>query len=219
MMAGLPPRVAARCRPLLRAVSSGQSGAKTAKRTVLVTAATGRIGKEVVARLAADSGFTVRAAVFTPAKASYLEELGADEVVRFDLEDDATWAAALDGVDCIYSASLDPLLEHHLAFSKHLGSLGGQIKHVVRISCMGADTNTASYDPDLHVSRGDAAVPLMLQHYWWGEKSLIDAGVPVTVLRNNFFVRRPRILLRPCNSVHLVSRFLPTNRSIMGFFR
>lgn len=155
---------------------------------MLVTSATGRIGKEVVARLAADSSFSVRAAVYTPAKTEYLRGLGADEVVRFDLQDEATWGAALEGVGCVYSASLDPLLEHHLRFSAHLGSLGEQIKHVVRISCMGADTNTVSYDPDVHVSRAGAPVPLMLQHYWWGEKSLIDAGVPVTVLRANFFM-------------------------------
>jgi uncharacterized protein YbjT (DUF2867 family) len=135
-----------------------------------------------------DSSFSVRAAVYTPAKTEYLRGLGADEVVRFDLQDEATWGAALEGVGCVYSASLDPLLEHHLRFSAHLGSLGEQIKHVVRISCMGADTNTVSYDPDVHVSRAGAPVPLMLQHYWWGEKSLIDAGVPVTVLRANFFM-------------------------------
>merc|ERR1719335_507044 len=28
----------------------------------------------------------------------------------------------------------------------------------------------------------------MLQHYWWGEKALIDAKLPVCVLRNNFFM-------------------------------
>lgn len=28
----------------------------------------------------------------------------------------------------------------------------------------------------------------MLQHYWWGEKAIIDEGLPITVLRNNFFM-------------------------------
>ena len=59
---------------------------------------------------------------------------------------------------------------------------------VVRISCMGADTNTACYNKDLHVSRAGAEIPLMLQHYWWGEEALIKNGLPVTVLRNNFFM-------------------------------
>merc|ERR1711862_845324 len=66
--------------------------------------------------------------------------------------------------------------------------MGDQIKHVVRISCMGADTNTACYNKDVHASRAGAAIPLMLQHYWWGEEALIKNGLPVTVLRNNFFM-------------------------------
>jgi len=161
---------------------------KSAKRVVLVTSATGRIGKEVVARLGQSGQFTVRACVFSESKADFLKKIGAQETVKFSYKDPETWGPALDGVEAVYSASLDPLLEHHLKFSEHLGSLGSQIKHVVRVSCMGADTNTASYNADVHVSRKGAGIPLMLQHYWWGEKSLIDAGVPVTVLRNNFFM-------------------------------
>jgi len=91
------------------------------------------------------------------------------------------------------------MLEGHLAFSKALGERRDQIKHVVRVSCMGADTNTASYDPDVHSSRKGAAVPLMLQHYWWGEKSLIDAGLPVSVLRNNFFMNH--LLKTDCDNI------------------
>jgi len=156
---------------------------------VLVTSASGRIGKEVIARLKLANKFTIRAAVYKGDKVDFLKKLGADEVVNFDLTNKSTWDAALDGVEAVYSASLDPLLEHHLAFSKHLGTLPqGQVKHVVRVSCMGADTNTASYNPDVHVSRDDAPIPIMLQHYWWGEKALVDAGLPLTVLRNNFFM-------------------------------
>ncbi len=158
------------------------------KPTVLITSASGRIGKELVARLAESGEFSVRATYFTESKAPLLTALGADEVVYFDLNDSATWAAALEGVSAVYSASLDPMLEGHLAFSKALGERRDEIGHVVRVSCMGADTNTASYDPQQHASRVGAPIPLMLQHYWWGEKSLIDAGLNVTVLRNNFFM-------------------------------
>merc|ERR550537_2086710 len=94
----------------------------------------------------------------------------------------------MKGVEFVFSSSLDPLLEHHLKFCEFLGTMRKQIKLVVRVSCMGADTNTASYKADTHVSRKGAEIPLMLQHYWWGEKCLIDAGVPLTVLRNNFFM-------------------------------
>ncbi len=169
------------------------------KPVVLITSATGRIGRELLARLSAAGDFHVRGCSFTESKAADLTELGADEVVKFDLNDATTWDAALDGVSAVYSASLDPMLEGHLAFSKALGERKDQIKHVVRVSCMGADTNTASYDPDTHSSREGAAIPLMLQHYWWGEKSLIDAGLNVTVLRNNFFMNH--LLKTDCDNI------------------
>jgi uncharacterized protein YbjT (DUF2867 family) len=134
----------------------------------------------------------VRACVHNPDKADELRALGAQEVVKFDLGDEATWAPALEGVGAVYSASLDPLLEHHLKFAAFLGTYGpkgsSQLRHVVRISCMGADENTASYAQDKHVTRPGAEIPLMLRHYWWGEKALLDVGLPVTVLRNNFFM-------------------------------
>jgi uncharacterized protein YbjT (DUF2867 family) len=155
---------------------------------VLVTGATGRIGKEVVARVSKLAGFQVRAAVHDTSKGEYLKKLGANQLIQFNYKDPATWEPALEGVDVVYSASLDPLLEHHLQFCDFLGSKKAQIKQVVRISCMGADTNTASYDKNLHVSRDGAEIPLMLQHYWWGEEALIKNGLPVTVLRNNFFM-------------------------------
>ncbi len=158
------------------------------KPTVLITSASGRIGRELIARLAADGKFTIRACYFSDDKAAFLKELGADETVKFDLKSPDSWGNALDGVSAVYSASLDPLLEGHLAFCKELGKRKDQIKHVVRVSCMGADTNTASYDPNMHSSRAGAGIPLMLQHYWWGEKALIDEGLPITVLRNNFFM-------------------------------
>ena len=167
--------------------------------TVLITSATGRIGKELVARLAADSEFAVRACVFTESKADALRDVGANEVVRFDLNDETTWAAALDGVSAVYSASLDPMLEGHLAFARELGRRRHQIDHVVRVSCMGADTNTASYDRSKHASRAGAEIPLMLQHYWWGEKALIDEGLAVTVLRNNFFMNH--LLKTDCETI------------------
>merc|ERR1712194_66156 len=56
-------------------------------------------------------------------------------------------------------------------------------------SCFGADDKvTSGYNKDKHVTRASAAIPLMLQHYWWSEECLHDAGVPTTVLRGNFFM-------------------------------
>merc|ERR1712180_23847 len=156
---------------------------------VLVTSATGRIGKEVVARLCKSGKVTVRAGSHTVAtEEEYLKKLGAHQVVNFDLTNKDTWETALKDVEAVYSASPDPLLEHHISFSGFLGTLKGKLKHVVRISCMGADTITASYDPNTHVSRDGVGIPVMLQHYWWAERALVETGLPLTVIRANFFM-------------------------------
>lgn len=156
--------------------------------TVLVTGCTGRVGKAAVAHLAKSGQCTVRAAVYTAAKADYMKSIGAHETVEFDLKRQETWGPALEGVSRVFSSSLDPLIAEHLEFAKFLGTKKDQIKHVVRISCFGADTNTNSYDKDCHVTVEGAAIPLMLQHYWWGEDCLVQAGLQVTVLRGNFYM-------------------------------
>lgn len=156
--------------------------------TVLVTGATGRVGKVVVAMLAKSGKFTVRAADPDESQFDKLKELGAHECVRFDLKEAATWPVCTQGVTQVYSASVDPLIMEHMEWAKHLGTLKSQLKHVVRISCFGADTNANSYDPQKHASIDGQEIPLMLQHYWWGEKCLIDEGLPVTGIRGNFYM-------------------------------
>jgi len=93
-----------------------------ASKVVLITGPTGRIGKDVVARLSANKGFVVRAAVHSANKAAHLKDLGAHEVVEFDYKNPETWAPACKDVSVVYSASLDPLLEHHFAFCDYLGT-------------------------------------------------------------------------------------------------
>lgn len=165
--------------------------ASSGKKTVLVTGATGRVGKEVVARLAKEEGFIVRAA--TRDKAAYATSLGAHETVTFDLEDKATWGPAMEGVTHLFSSTQDKYIAQHMEFAKWLGEnpeLKSRLEHVVRISCFGADTNTNNYDPEVHASRPDAAIPLMLRHYWWSEECFINAGLQhkLTSIRGNFYM-------------------------------
>merc|ERR1719359_165761 len=94
----------------------------------------------------------------------------------------------MKGVSRVYSASTDPLIKEHMEFAKFLGKMKNQIKHVVRISCFGADTNTNSYVAEKHCSIDGQAIPMMLQHYWWSEECLIKAGLPITGIRGNFFM-------------------------------
>ncbi|WP_091114160.1 NAD(P)H-binding protein [Geodermatophilus dictyosporus] len=64
--------------------------------TVLVAGATGTVGSEVVRRLAA-AGAGLRAGARDPHRAAALLPAGRP-VTRLDLEDGATWPAALAGV-------------------------------------------------------------------------------------------------------------------------
>ena len=102
---------------------------------VLVTGATGRVGKEVVARLASMPGFRVRAA--TRDKAEYANSLGAHETVTFDLEDKSTWEPALRGATRLFSSTQDKYIERHMEFAKFCGEtpeIRDSLKHVVRVS-------------------------------------------------------------------------------------
>jgi uncharacterized protein YbjT (DUF2867 family) len=169
------------------------------KPVILITSASGRIGRELIARLAKEDRFIIRACYHDDSKKSQLADLGAHQQAKFDLKDPQTWGPALDGVSALYSASLDPLLDHHLKFCEALTDYKDSLSHVVRISCMGADTITASNDADKHASRKGAGIPLMLQHYWWGEEALIKQGLPVTVLRANFFMNH--LLKTECDNI------------------
>ncbi|WP_040709850.1 NAD(P)H-binding protein [Nocardiopsis potens] len=68
--------------------------------TILVTGATGNIGRRVVAGLLA-AGRPVRAMTRDPEAAAALLPAGA-RIVRGDFEDPDTWEAALDGVDRVH---------------------------------------------------------------------------------------------------------------------
>ena len=118
-------------RPALsRAMSASASGEKI----VLLTGSTGRVGKEVIARLSKVPGFRVRAA--TRDKAEYATSLGAHETVVFDLEDPKTWGPAMDGVTHLFSSTQDKYIAQHMAFAKWCGetpSIKTTLEHIVRI--------------------------------------------------------------------------------------
>eukprot|EP00729_Bicosta_minor_P018409 gene18409-27029_t len=161
------------------------------KGTCLVTGSTGRVGKEVIARLSKAEGFTVRAATRTGA--DYAKSLGAHETVVFDLTDKSTWGPAMEGVTHLFSSTQDKYIAEHMEFAKWVGAdpkMSSTLQHIVRISCFGADTNTNAYDPDVHASRAGTGIPLMLQHYWWSEECFIDAGFKdkLTSIRGNFYM-------------------------------
>lgn len=134
-------------------------------KTVLVTGATGNLGQEVVATLAA-RGFTVRAASRRP----FATTSPAVSWVPFDYLDPATHQAALEGVDGIFliappldvdsPAKLCPVIDK----AKEMG-----ISRIVLNSALGVD----------------AAPEAPLRKI---ELHLMASGINYTILRPNFFM-------------------------------
>jgi len=134
--------------------------------TVLVTGASGQLGREVVRALLAD-GFAVKAATRDASKVPPQQGV---TPVTFDYTDPATFAAALEGatglflvappMDADAPAKLIPFIEK--ARSAGIG-------HVVFNSALGMDQNEEA--------------PLRIV-----ERAVMDSGIPYTILRPNFFM-------------------------------
>lgn len=108
---------------------------------ILVTGATGTIGRHVVAQLI-EAGHKPRLLVRSPAKVKEFE--GKVEVVKGDLDDAAALATAMKGCDRLFllTAGLDgPRLE---AKAIDAAKAAG-IKHVVKLSVIGAEYEAVSF--------------------------------------------------------------------------
>jgi uncharacterized protein YbjT (DUF2867 family) len=136
--------------------------------TILVTGATGTVGSQVVKKLA-EIGANVRAAVRSTSKA---EKLSGVEVVEFDLNKPETVQSAFTGIDKLFLAT--PLVANMVeldATSLEAAKKAG-VKHIVRLSVMGAD--------------GEPANPLCKLHREV-EKMIESSGLSSTILRPNSF--------------------------------
>jgi uncharacterized protein YbjT (DUF2867 family) len=139
--------------------------------TILVTGATGTIGRQVALALARD-GAAVRAGVRDPAKAADLAAAGV-ELVALDLSAPSSVAAALSGVERLFL--LTPFVEHPmplvevaLAAARDAG-----VRHVVRMSVAGADPPSSSAPPP---------------HHGRIEEAVAHGGMGWTILQPTFFM-------------------------------
>ena len=139
---------------------------------ILVTGATGKVGSELVRRLA-DARARFRALVRSAGRAQAIREAGGEAVVG-DLGDAAAVAAALRGVEKLFrltnSVPEQPRVEAGLvAAAKAAG-----VRHVVKLSSAGADA---------------AEPPLFLQLHRDAERHVEASGLAWTHLRPNFFMQ------------------------------
>ena len=153
---------------------------------LLVTGATGVLGKAIVKAAVAD-GVSVRQGVRNPAKAD-----PAVEAVRLDYADPSTIAPALDGVSAIVlmAPPLDSTAPAELG-PVIAAAKAAKLQHLVLISAFGVNHNEQA--------------PLRIV-----EHLVIDSGVPFTILRPNFlmenFSEGPQAHgIRAQNAIHLAA--------------
>lgn len=141
----------------------------TTTTTILVTGATGTIGREIVFALAAHQNVRILAGSRDPEhSARQFQPLGNVRAVALDLERSDTIPAALSGVDKIaivspLAPSMSQQMQHLVAAAQQAG-----IEHLVRSSLIGTDEPDPIIEAEWHAA-ADAAV--------------CASGIPFTILQ------------------------------------
>lgn len=140
--------------------------------TILVTGATGTIGKQVARLLLAD-GVAIRVASRRPEALADLAELGAATAVRLDLEDPSTYAAAFEGVDAVFLVGPGgPGFGEHAAAAIDAARRAG-VEHIVRYSALGASV--------------DGTFPIAREH-GIADRALEASEIGWTILQPTFYM-------------------------------
>ena len=135
---------------------------------VLVTGATGTVGREVVAQLVA-GGHAVRALVRDPGKARFDAKV---QVVAGDLGKPETLARAVDGVGAVFSLGRGPEIPVHEANLARAAAKAG-VGRIVKLSVAGA---------------GQGSKNAVVAWHDAGEKAIQDSGVAWTFVRPGMFM-------------------------------
>jgi uncharacterized protein YbjT (DUF2867 family) len=139
---------------------------------VLVTGATGTIGRDV-ARLLAEKGVVVHAGVRDEAKAR--KQLGADVAFApFDFENEKTFSGALESVEKVFL--LPPLLPNQLEVTNAFVDAAKRagVRHIVKLSAIGIDDETR---------------PTAVKWHRANEQRIRESGLEFTFLRPNSFMQ------------------------------
>jgi uncharacterized protein YbjT (DUF2867 family) len=139
---------------------------------ILVTGATGNIGKELV-KILPGKGRPIRAFVRNRAQANAIALPGV-EFVEGDFANPKTFTRALVNIDHLFllipsSSEVEQQQRNFVDAAKHAG-----IRHIVKLSQLGADENAAG-----RFQRYHALV----------EKHILKSGIPYTFLRPNLFMQ------------------------------
>lgn len=137
---------------------------------ILVTTPTGKVGSELV-RVLASKGVARRLALRDPAKAP-----AGEEAVAFDYLKPETWAAALEGVDRIYLASVgDQPADPEKAFVDLAVSKG--VKRIVKLGAAGIeDTDVPLRQVEKHIETKGVQWTFVHPTWFWQNFSTAHVG-------------------------------------------
>lgn len=114
------------------------------KPTVLITGATGQIGRDIVRSLQGNDAITLVVAVRSPAKAQPFEAQGIRSVI-LDFDQEETLAPALQGVDRAFlmTGYTVDMLRQSKAFLDNAQQAG--VQHIVHLGACGRDDTTVAH--------------------------------------------------------------------------
>jgi uncharacterized protein YbjT (DUF2867 family) len=139
---------------------------------ILVTGATGKVGGEVVRRLAA-RGAPVRALTRDPAKAAHLSALGRVEIAQGDFGQPESLDAALAGVERVFLLPPDETDMADLIVAMVDACRRAGVSRVVKLSALGSVLGGHS----------------ILGWHAIGDEALRASGIPCTILYANSFMQ------------------------------
>ncbi|TPE44714.1 SDR family oxidoreductase [Pontibacter mangrovi] len=143
--------------------------------TILVTGATGTVGREVVKQLSMVEGdLRVRAGVHSLIKGENLKRLPGVEIVEMDFEDPDSLHAAFTHVDKVFL--ITPFAADQIQMAKTLVDEAKKagVKHIVKLSVLGADAGNG-----LELGRWHREI----------ENYIEDSGIAYTFLRPTSFMQ------------------------------
>jgi uncharacterized protein YbjT (DUF2867 family) len=163
---------------------------KTTQETILVMGATGTLGGEVVKQLSSSTpAVNIKAGVHSAQNVNKVKDGDKVEVVLIDYNKPETLKEALSQVDKLFLLTPDVPNAHELASKLVIEAKKAGIRHIVKLSVMGADLEADVGTFRLHRQ---------------AEEIIEQSGIPFTFLRPNEFMQ---------NFINFHSHFIKNNNA------
>lgn len=144
------------------------------KETILVTGATGTVGRELIKQLSILDGVRVRAGVHSIIKGENLKRLPDVEVVEMEFTDPESLHAAFTHADRVFMVT--PFADNQVEMAKVLVDEAKRsgVKHLVKLSVLGAED-----EQGLQIAKWHRQI----------EEYVEQSGIPFTFLRPSSFMQ------------------------------